>query len=131
MCLKIDFDMEQKILIVDDDEFMLDLLEATLTAAGYEVLRATTATDSLQLIAQAPDAAIIDIMMPSVDGFDLLQRFRKSPGTTTLPVIVLTVLRHNEAMRKALRLGADDFLCKPFNPDELLIRLERLLPRDR
>jgi DNA-binding response OmpR family regulator len=121
--------MPQTILIADDESFMLDMIEAKLARSGYRTVRANDGDEALTMLRSGADAAVIDAMMPTKDGFELLESIRANPETEAMPVIMLTALRQDAHVLRALRLGADDFLTKPFNPDELTIRLSRLLAR--
>jgi DNA-binding response OmpR family regulator len=121
------------ILITDDDERILSYLGARLRAAGYNIL---TATDCLQALEQIRskelDLVILDLMMPQMDGLETLREMR---AFSSAPVIFLTAKGGDEDKIRGLRLGADDYLAKPFNPDELVARIEavrrRVEPADR
>jgi len=122
-----------KILIADDDERILNFLSVRLKSAGYDVL---TAGNGLQAIEQAraksPDMIILDLLMPQMDGLETMRELRNFSST---PVIILTARGEDDEKIRGLRLGADDYLAKPFNPDELLARIEavrrRVEPPDR
>lgn len=118
-----------RILIADDDPFLRELLVHKLSAAGHQVF---TAEDGGSALAQARemmhDLVVLDAMMPIVDGFEVLRRLRADPATAAIPVIMLTSLRREEDIVGALKLGAADYLVKPFIPDELVARIGRLLP---
>lgn len=116
-----------RILVADDDRRVLSLLDNTLTAAGYVVITANNGIEALeQAQAQEPDLLILDILMPRMDGFKTLQELRKY---SFLPVIMLTSQSADISKIKGLNLGADDYLIKPFNPEELVTRLETVLRR--
>ncbi|MFN7108044.1 MAG: PleD family two-component system response regulator [Brevundimonas sp.] len=118
-----------RVLIADDDPLLRDLLTHKLTAAGYVVLVAEDGRQALdQCHQQRPDLVVLDGMMPIVDGFEVLRRLKATPDTSGLPVIMLTALRREEDIVGALKLGAADYLVKPFIPDELVARIGRLLP---
>ena len=122
-----------RILVVDDEERVLNFLRSKLKASGYEVSTASNGVEALeQAQAQEPDLIVLDLIMPKMDGFDALKELR---SFSAVPVIVLSA-REAEADRiKGLSLGADDYLPKPFNPDELVARIEavrrRLEPAER
>lgn len=118
-----------RILIADDDPFLRELLTYKLSTAGYVVLPARDGGDALaQCREHLPDLVVLDAMMPIADGFEVLRRLKADPVTTHLPVIMLTAMRREEDVVGALRLGAADYLVKPFIPDELVARIARFLP---
>ena len=122
-----------RILVVDDEERILNFLSTKLKASGYEVLTATNGVKGLEQVqAQEPDLVVLDLLMPKMDGLEMLKQVRTfSP----VPVIILTAKGTDTDRIKGLQLGADDYLAKPFNPDELVARIEairrRLEPDER
>lgn len=115
------------ILVVDDDPKILRLLRVELTAQGFQVLVAERGRDALDLVErQRPDLVILDIIMPGMDGLEVLRRLRESSG---LPVILLTAKGSDTDKIIGLELGADDYLAKPFNPEELTARVRAVLRR--
>lgn len=116
------------ILVADDEPLLTELLEYRLSARNY---RAVVAHDGREALARledsAPDAVVLDAMMPVHDGFEVLRRIRASEAHAHIPVIMLTARRGEKDIVGALELGANDYLVKPFMPDELLARLARLL----
>ncbi len=115
------------ILVVDDEQPIRALLRQVLSEAGYRVLEAVDGLDGLSKArAHDPDLIILDLMMPNLSGFDVLTALRTDSATSGLPVIILSVL---DDRRKGLRLGADAYLTKPLNVDEILTTIERLLAR--
>jgi DNA-binding response OmpR family regulator len=116
-----------KILIVDDDQDLLALVGFALTQAGYAVVKAADVPAALQVFdAETPDLAILDINLPSGNGFDVCRAIRQR---SRIPVMMLTVRGEEEDLVKALDLGADDYLTKPFSPRTLLARVKALLRR--
>jgi DNA-binding response OmpR family regulator len=116
-----------KILIVDDDADLLALVAFALTQAGYAVVRAADAPEALQVFdAEAPDLAILDINLPHGSGFDVCRAIRQR---SRVPVMMLTVRGEEADLVKALEIGADDYLTKPFSPRTLLARVKALLRR--
>lgn len=115
-----------KILIVDDEPLIRDALAFKLTKDGYEVDTAEDGEKAIQKI-EAQEYAIIisDIMMPFISGFELV-KILKERGTDA-PVLMLTSLNSETAVLKAFDLGADDFMTKPFSPNELSVRIKKLL----
>lgn len=120
--------MGTRVLVVDDDPNILLMLDSTLESAGMEV---TTCRDpnSVEALVEARnfDAAILDISMPEVSGIDLLKSLRGRPETRSLPVLILSSLATQEDRVLGLRAGASDYLTKPFDPEELVLRIERLV----
>jgi DNA-binding response OmpR family regulator len=116
-----------RILLVDDEERVLNFLKSKLKLAGYEVFTASNGRDALEEAqAQEPDLIVLDILMPRMDGFDTLKELRRF---SSVPVIILSARRDDTDKIKGLGLGADDYLVKPFNPDELVARIESVRRR--
>jgi len=117
------------VLIADDDPFLREILEHKLRTAGYVVRMAEDGRRALVSCRSVrPDLVVLDAMMPIIDGFEVLRRLKADPETSALPVVMLTALRREEDIVGALKLGAADYIVKPFIPDELLARIGRLLP---
>jgi DNA-binding response OmpR family regulator len=117
------------ILVADDDPLLRSILEHKLGAAGYTVASVETGQAALDAIVQMePSIVVLDAMMPVLDGFEALRRIKADERWRELPVVMLTALRREDDIVSALKLGAADYLAKPFNPDELLARLQRLSP---
>ena len=116
------------ILVADDEPLLTELLEYRLTARNYRPVIARDGREALaRLEDSAPDAVVLDAMMPVHDGFEVLRRIRASDRHARTPVIMLTARRGEKDVVGALELGANDYLIKPFMPEELLARLARLL----
>ena len=121
----------RRILVCDDDELLVDLLTYRRGTKGYKVSAARDGGQALERIAaDKPDAVVLDAMMPVIDGFEVLRRIREQPETATLPVLMLSARKQERDIVGALQLGANDFVVKPFIPEELLARLARLLGED-
>jgi two-component system phosphate regulon response regulator OmpR len=119
------------ILIVDDDDRIRDLTKRFLTMNGFRVSGAADAAAARRLMeGMAFDLAILDIMMPGEDGLSLLSGIRKGPSRET-PVMLLTARGQTSDRIEGLRLGADDYLAKPFEPEELVLRCEAILRRSQ
>jgi adenylate cyclase len=117
-----------RILVVDDQRANVEMLSGVLTARGYEVLTATDGESALEQVrAGAPDLVVSDILMPGMDGYELCRRLRSEPATTLLPVILVTSLDPLQERVNGLDAGADDFLSKPVNWEELFARVRSLL----
>jgi DNA-binding response OmpR family regulator len=119
-----------KILVVDDDIELSGLVAFALKQAGYFVLQASDGVQGLQVVAvERPDLVVLDVNMPRLNGFEVLERMRAESASVDTPVIMLTVRSSEEDQVKALDLGADDYLTKPFSPRTLLARVRALLRR--
>jgi DNA-binding response OmpR family regulator len=119
--------MAQKILVVDDDEVILQVVTHSLHRWGYEVSQTSTSTDAMRLFYEKqPDLVILDVMMPNLSGWDLCQRIREISST---PIIMLTARDDPSDVIKGLRLGADDYVKKPFHLAEIQARVQALLRR--
>jgi len=122
--------MSIRIMVVDDTELNLKMVSAILLKDGYEVITARNGSEALEAIKTTPPAlAILDVMMPDMDGYTLCEHLRKTPTTAKIPIIILTALNGVEDKIKAFDSGADDFLAKPFEPQELRARIKVLLRR--
>ena len=117
-----------RILIVDDNTEVREALAIILEDAGYEVLQETNANDIEAVVLNAaPDAILLDAMMPGVNGFEALRRIRRNSKTAGLPVIMVTARAQTSDLTQAKSAGADDYIVKPFNPKEVELRVARLL----
>lgn len=122
--------MGKKILIVDDEANMLRMLGMTLEAAGYTIAIAQEAETARAKIAEEePDLLVLDIMMPGLSGVELLKELRADPKTEALPVILLSALSTVEDKISGLKAGADEYLTKPVDPREFIVRVATLLER--
>ncbi|MGN6732354.1 MAG: adenylate/guanylate cyclase domain-containing protein, partial [Candidatus Binatia bacterium] len=117
-----------RILAVDDNKQNLSVLERALSAAGYEVLTAQDGATALALIrSSAPDLVLLDVMMPGMSGYEVCQQIRANEATCLLPIVMLTALTDVADRIRGIESGADDFLSKPVNREELLTRVKSLL----
>jgi len=120
--------MARVILVVDDEERVRSLLRQYLTREGFEVLTAADGREALQMARQKPDLIVLDVMMPVLDGYEFLRRYRaESYGTA--PVIMLTARVEDADAVLGLELGADEYVTKPFSPRVLVARVRALLRR--
>ena len=116
------------IFIAEDDELILDLLVTRLRIAGYHTSYERDGLAALEAIKRAaPNACILDVNMPRLDGFEVLKRLRADPLTAYIPILILTARRAPDDIKTAIKLGATDYLTKPFNDEMLLARVARLL----
>lgn len=116
-----------RVLLVDDEIHILNFLRSKLKLSGYDVLTGSSGTEALeQAQAQEPDLIVLDVLMPKMDGFETLKQIR---AFSSVPVIILSARGTDADKIKGLGLGADDYLPKPFNPDELVARIEAVRRR--
>lgn len=116
------------VLVADDEPLLTELLEYRLAARNYRPVVAHDGREALSRLEECqPDAVVLDAMMPVHDGFEVLRRIRASNKHAAIPVIMLTARRGEKDILEALEIGANDYLVKPFMPEELLARLARLL----
>ncbi len=117
-----------KVLVVDDIDSNIELVSGVMEGCGYHVLGARSGVEAIEIYQkERPDIAIVDVMMPEMDGFQLCQALKDLSGRTFLPVILLTALSDTDSKIKGLECGADDFISKPFNPRELIAKVKALL----
>jgi DNA-binding response OmpR family regulator len=124
--------MKGKVLVVDDELEILELITFNLKAGGYEVV---TADDGLAAINQArallPDLIILDLMLPEMDGFTVCEMLQRSPATAHIPIIMLTAWSSELSRIISLQTGAKDYIPKPFSPRELMLRVKSVLLRNQ
>lgn len=119
-----------RILIVEDDPDIAELVERYLAKAGFDTERAASGSEALQaLAARPPDVMILDLMLPQVDGIEVCRSVRNNPAIAALPIIMLTARAEESERIVGLELGADDYMAKPFSPGELVARVRALLRR--
>ena len=122
--------MPARILVVEDDPDIAELVVRYLEKAGYMVDRVASGTEALQAVAgKVPDAMVLDLMLPHVDGLEVCRRVRAADASAALPIIMLTARAEESERIVGLELGADDYLAKPFSPNELVARVRALLRR--
>jgi two-component system sensor histidine kinase/response regulator len=120
--------MKRRIVIADDDPMIISLVSLRLEMGGYEVLSAPNGAEALALIHKSqPVAAILDMQMPGKTGIDVLDAIKSNPFTDRLPVMMLTGERDTAVVMRAMDAGAGDYMVKPFQPDRLLERTNRLV----
>ena len=118
------------VLVADDDPDILALVTFRLERAGYEVVGANDGEQALQLaLAQPPDLAVLDVMMPKLDGYEVTTRLRQNERTRRIPIILLTARVQEADIARGFEVGADDYVKKPFSPQELGARVQAILGR--
>ena len=124
--------MAARLLIVEDDPALAELLVWHFEAEGYDVTQTADGEEALLLAAEeAPDAIILDWMIENISGIEVCRRLRRSPETANVPIIMLTARGEEEDRIRGLETGADDYVTKPFSPRELIVRLAAILRRTR
>lgn len=119
--------MPKKILAVDDERHIVRLVQVNLERAGYQVVTAFDGREALEKVEfENPDLVVLDVMMPYMDGFEVLQTLRKNQSTRDLPVIMLTAKAQDADVFRGWQSGVDCYLTKPFNPMELISFVKRI-----
>jgi DNA-binding response OmpR family regulator len=118
------------ILVADDDVDILSLVAFRLERAGYDVVPAGDGEEALRLaVERTPDLAVLDVMMPKLDGYEVTARLRSHEATRRMPVILLTARVQESDVARGFEAGADDYIKKPFSPQELRARVQAILGR--
>lgn len=121
-----------RVLIVDDEPFNVDYLEQELSDLNYETLTAVNGQEALEKIRnESPDLVLLDIMMPIMDGFSVLEQVKADPATRSIPIIVISANSDLQSVVKGIKMGAEDYLPKPFEPTILYARINASLDRKR
>ena len=119
-----------KVLIIDDEPDIVETLTFMLEARNYDVVTAFDGAEGLVKVkTEKPDVALLDIMMPGMDGYTLCNKLKSNKDTKSLPIIMLTAKGENEAVLKAHKSGADDYIVKPFSLPTLVSKLNKLLAK--
>jgi len=119
--------LTKKILAVDDEKNIVRLVQINLEKQGYEVVTASDGREALKKVEEEnPDLIVLDVMMPYMDGFEVLQNLRRNPATREIPVIMLTAKAQDADIFKGWASGVDCYLTKPFQPSELLTFIKRI-----
>ena len=124
--------MPETVLVIEDEEDVSDLIRYHLKRAQLKVLVAGDGAEGLRLAAEErPDAIILDIMLPRLNGFEVTKKLKADARTAAIPLLILSAKGESDSRIKGLELGADDYLPKPFSPRELVLRIEALLRRKK
>ncbi len=124
--------MPETILLIEDEEDVADLIRYHLKKSKFRVLYASDGATGVQsAIEERPDAVVLDIMMPRLNGFEVARKLKADPRTEPIPILFLSAKGEAEHRIKGLEIGADDYLTKPFSPRELVLRIQSLLRRNR
>jgi two-component system alkaline phosphatase synthesis response regulator PhoP len=122
--------MKERILVVDDEEDILELVRYNLEKDGYRVMSVTSGEEALEAIREEfPDAIVLDLMLPGQDGLDVCRKLKSAPDTNSIPIVMLTAKGEDADIVTGLELGADDYVTKPFSPRVLLARIRAVLRR--
>jgi DNA-binding response OmpR family regulator len=120
--------MHENILIVDDEPHLASMLADVLTDAGYDAHTIDNGRDALEVVQRdPPDLMLLDVQMPQLDGFEVAARLKADPATAAIPIIMLSAMQGRGARVIGLESGAEEFLSKPFDQAELLVRVRNLL----
>lgn len=120
----------KRILVVDDDRNLRKIIQTNLELAGYDVSTAPNGEEAMQLLdVMQPDLVVLDVMMPLMDGYEVARRIRRHPSNTHVPIIMLTAKSEVEDKLAGFEAGADDYITKPFGPQELLARVRAKIRR--
>lgn len=117
-----------KILVVDDEIYILHILEFSLGAEGFDVITANNGEIAVErAIHEKPDLIVLDVMMPVLDGYETCRRLKREPETKNIPVILLTAKGREADKRLGFDVGAVDYVVKPFSPNRLIGRIEEII----
>ncbi|MBU2551497.1 MAG: response regulator transcription factor [Proteobacteria bacterium] len=124
--------MQTKVLVVEDEPDLLDLIEYNLSQAGFQVFRSTNGLDALEMIRKKkPDLVVLDLMLPGLNGKEVCLRLRADGETRNLPIVMLTAKAEEVDRIVGFEIGADDYLTKPFSHRELILRIRAVLKRSQ
>ncbi len=121
--------MAKKILVVEDDKFLRELISQKLTKEGYNVIEAMDGKQGIESIrTEKPDLVLLDLILPVIDGFEVLSQAKSDPSLSQIPIIILSNLGQKEDIEKGLKIGAADYLIKAhFTPNEIIDKVKNIL----
>jgi len=124
--------MAKKIVLAEDEPQIARLIEFKLKKEGYQIVWKENGEEALKAIkADRPDLILLDVMMPVMDGYEVLRRVKEDENLKSIPVVMLTARAQERDVVKGIDLGAEDYITKPFHPAELLARVKRILGKPR
>ncbi|OGS44843.1 MAG: hypothetical protein A2539_03700 [Elusimicrobia bacterium RIFOXYD2_FULL_34_15] len=119
-----------KIIIADDDIEILELIKTALENDGHSIIGYNNGFDAYEaIVKEKPDLVVLDVMMPRMNGYEVCEKLRETPSTKTIPIVMLTAQSQIKDKITGLKLGADDYITKPFDPLELAARVESIIKR--
>jgi len=120
--------MRNRVLVVEDDPDLVELLRFNLGSAGFSISTASNGAEALKMArSNSPDLILLDLMLPELDGFAVCEILRRDPATAEVPIIMLTALSSELARFTGLECGANDYITKPFSPKKLVSRVSEML----
>lgn len=121
-----------RILVAEDEKDIRELIAFTLRFAGFDVLTATNGVEAIEMAeAEKPDLVILDVRMPKMSGYEACRRLKENPQTAKLPVVFLSAKGQDSEIQQGLASGAEEYILKPFAPDELIQQVRNILNRSR
>lgn len=125
--------MTKKILVIEDDKFLLKIIKKKLSTEDYQLVQAMNGEEGLRSAREEkPDLILLDLVLPEMDGFEVLKKLKDNPACSAIPVIILSNLGEREKVNKGLKLGAADYLVKAdLNPGEIVNRIKLLLEKNK
>lgn len=125
--------MATKILVVEDDKFLRELIAQKLTREGYDVKEAVDGEEGVTKVKEImPDIILLDLILPGIDGFEVLEKIKEDSSTESIPVVILSNLGQRDDVERGLKLGAVDFLIKAhFTPGEIIAKIEKVIRENK
>ena len=118
--------MTSTVLVVEDEDDLLFTIALSLELNGYRVMKAASGEEALGIVEkERPDAVVLDLRLPGIDGWETLTRLKRDAATSTIPVVIFTAREHSRGHQKSTEMGAADYFRKPFEPDELIELVEK------